>query len=220
VETIAPHLTQAGTYDSVTVSGPDAQTYLQSQISQEIRDLEVGGTRWTFLLEPTGKVEVLARVVRVDDETFRLETDPGFGEALLARVNRFKIRVKADTVLTLADQPIAAEAESRRVQAGWPRMGVEIESGTTIPAETGVTPLAVNFKKGCYPGQELVERMDSRGAAAPRSLCRLQVADGSAPGDPILIDGTEVGHLTSVDGTTALGYVKRSAEVGERISFA
>ena len=35
----------------------------------------------------------------------------------------------------------------------------EIVPGETIPAETGITDVAVSFTKGCYPGQELVERM-------------------------------------------------------------
>ena len=153
--------------DTVTITGADAMTYLQSQLSQEIRDLAVGGSRWTFLLEPNGRIDVLARVTRVADDTYRLDTDAGFGEALLARVNRFKIRVKADveltpatTTTTTADDAI----ERERIEAGWPRMGAEIVVGETIPAETGLNAVAVNFKKGCYPGQELVERMDSRAA--------------------------------------------------------
>ena len=44
---------------------------------------------------------------------------------------------------------------------------------------------------------------------APRQLRVLDVADGAAPGDPIVIDGIEVGRLTSVAGRRALGYVKR-----------
>ena len=51
--------------------------------------------------------------------------------------------------------------------------------------------------------------MDSRGASAPRQLRVLDVADGAAPGDPIVVDGVEVGRLTSVAGNRALGYVKR-----------
>jgi len=54
-----------------------------------------GESRWTFLLEPTGKVDVLARVTMIGDERFELDTDPGFGDVLEARLNRFKIRVKA-----------------------------------------------------------------------------------------------------------------------------
>jgi hypothetical protein len=56
--------------------------------------------------------------------------------------------------------------------------------------------------------------MDSRGAAPPRSLRVATVADGARPGDPIVHDGTEVGRLTSVAGTTGLGYVKRGVDIG------
>jgi tRNA-modifying protein YgfZ len=209
-----------GVADTVVVSGPDAAVYLQGQVSQELRELGVGERRWTFLLQPTGKIDVLAHITRTDTETFALQTDPGFGEALLARIERFKIRVKAETSLQPGPGPdaIPPEVERARIEAGWPRMGVEIVPGETIPAETGVTPVAVNFRKGCYPGQELVERMDSRGASAPRSLRRLEVAEGTTPGDPVLDPGgTDVGTITSVAGTTALGYVKRNADVGELI---
>src|SRR6185295_10634981 len=81
--------------DVVAIDGPDASTYLQSQASQDLRGMAVGDARWTFLLQPTGKVDVLARVTMVGDETFELDTDPGFGPVLEARLNRFKIRVKA-----------------------------------------------------------------------------------------------------------------------------
>jgi hypothetical protein len=94
-------------------------------------------------------------------------------------------------------------------------MGAEIVPGETIPAVTGVVPLSVDFTKGCYPGQELVERMDSRGADAPRSLRILEVVDAAATGAPILdADGNEVGVLTSIAGAVALGYVKRGVDVG------
>ena len=81
-------------------------------------------------------------------------------------------------------------------------------SGETLPAATGVVPVAVSFTKGCYPGQELVERMDSRGAAAPTLLRRIPDG-GFSPGDPYLVDGVEVGRVTSVAGGRALAYVRR-----------
>lgn len=213
---IPPHWSEPGSYDSVTLAGPDAATYLQSQLSQELRDLEVGGSRWSFVLEPTGKVEALVRVSRVGDDEFRLDVDAGFGDALLARIERFKIRVRAVTSSTSATVPVSEAAEASRVAAGWPAMGREIVPGQTIPAETGLTSLAVSFTKGCYPGQELVERMDSRGAAAPRSLRRVTVSAGTEAGDPVHDDtGAVVGTVTSVAGTTALAYVKRGVDLGD-----
>lgn len=204
--------------DHVVVEGPDALAYLQSQLSQDILDLSVGATSWTLVLDPTGKVESLARISRTGEDRFDLDTDAGFGEALLARLNRFKIRVDATTTLRAAASDAASEEhEIARVAAGWPRMGFEIEPGETIPAVIGVVPVAVDFAKGCYPGQELVERMASRGADAPRSLRIVEVDAGAARGDALrAADGTEVGTITSVSpaGGLALGYVKRGVDLG------
>ena len=102
---------------------------------------------------------------------------------------------------------------------GWPALGAELVPGETIPAATGLTRIAVSFTKGCYPGQELVERMDSRAAEAPRSLRRLIVAAGAAPGHPVLDGDDVVGELTSVAGTAAMGFVKRTSDVGEPVAF-
>ena len=206
-----------GVRDVVVVDGPDAQTYLQSQVSQDLDGMAVGDQRWTFVLEPTGKVDALARVVKVGEERFELDTDAGQGAALLARIDRFKIRVKAET--SLAGQRGEPADEELRVSLGWPRVGNEIIPGETIPAGTGLTAVAVSFTKGCYPGQELVERMDSRAAQAPRSLRRLTVSDAAAPGDPLLDGDVEVGVLTSVAGDRALGWVKRTSDLGDIVQF-
>jgi hypothetical protein len=206
-----------GIRDVVVVEGPDAQTYLHSQVSQDLNGMAVGEQRWTFVLQPTGKVDGLARVTKVADERFDLDTDAGYGEALLARIDRFKIRVAAETSLGEPFGDVADEVE--RVEMGWPRLGAEIVPGETIPGGTGLTAVAVNYTKGCYPGQELVERMASRAAEAPRSLRKLTVAPGAAVGDPVVDDGAEVGVLTSVSGTRAIGWVKRSSELGTVVQF-
>ena len=201
----------------MVVEGPDALTYLHSQVAQDLRDLEVGASTWTLVLDPTGKVESLARVTRTAEEQFDFDTDAGFGDALSARLNRFKIRVKAEISVVPSVSPSPSDAhEAARVTCGWPRMGFEIVPGQTIPAVTGVVPVAVNFTKGCYPGQELVERMESRGADAPMSLRIVDVADDASQGDPVVVDGAEVGTITSVSpaGGSALAMIRRGHDVG------
>jgi folate-binding protein YgfZ len=225
--------------DVVQVEGPDAASYLQSQLSQDLRPVQVGQSAWSFVLQPTGKVDVLLRVWRTGDDTFVLDTDAGFGDAMVARLNRFKIRVKADvtplewrciavrdetggsvpdgavvawgggydllgaapTAPDGADAGSAADLHAARVESAWPAMGAEIVPGETIPAETGITGVAVSFTKGCYPGQELVERMDSRAVTAPRLLQRLSAADAERLG----------ARVTSTAGGTVLAFVARSA---------
>jgi aminomethyltransferase len=104
-----------------------------------------------------------------------------------------------------------------RIEAGVPRMGNELNE-RTIPAEAGqdVIDRAVSFTKGCFTGQELVARIDSRGGRVPRLLRGLVITAGAlAPaGATVEVDGAVVGTLTSVSpspdgGAVALAYVKR-----------
>ena len=92
--------------------------------------------------------------------------------------------------------PVSRQAwEAARIEAGVPAMASELVPGT-LAAETGLLADTVSFTKGCYTGQELVERMASRGAAPPRRLAVVEVAGtagrageppegASAPGEPL-----------------------------------
>ena len=107
-----------------------------------------------------------------------------------------------------------AEFAESRVRACWPVMGTDITT-EMIPAETSVVEVAVSFTKGCYPGQELVERMDSRGSTAPRRLCRVICASGVKVGDEIVVNGEVVGKYTTVSGMMALALIKRGVEIND-----
>ena len=104
---------------------------------------------------------------------------------------------------------------AERVQCAWPLFGVDIDT-TSLPAETGLADVAVSFTKGCYPGQELVERMDSRGSTAPHLLMRLPrvantlTAPSAVAGEQYVASGTELGVCTSVAGDFALVQVRRA----------
>jgi folate-binding protein YgfZ len=102
-----------------------------------------------------------------------------------------------------------------RVDARWPRLGVDILVGD-IPATTGVVSAAVSFTKGCYPGQELVERMDSRGADAPVNL-RVISRDGVGVGSRVEVSPQDTGTVTSVGFTKAFVRVGRGSQIGESL---
>jgi folate-binding Fe-S cluster repair protein YgfZ len=79
----------------------------------------------------------------------------------------------------------------------------------------------VSFTKGCYTGQELVARIDSRGSNVPRHLRRLDVGGPVAVGDEVTVDGRPVGVVTSAtagpDGRwVALAYIRRGVDVPAR----
>ena len=122
--------------------------------------------------------------------------------------------------------PVGADAvEIRRIEAGLPWPGSEI-TDDVLPAETGQFERAVSFNKGCYLGQEIVERMRSRGSVAKR-LVGLHIQGDSVPTGETRLElssGHVVGAVTSAchspagNGVVALGYVKSaSAEVGTEL---
>jgi folate-binding protein YgfZ len=80
--------------DVLRVSGPDAVEYLQGQLSQDIAALEVGASADSLILTPQGKLDAFLRVSRTGDDELILDVDAGFGEAVAARLARFKLRVK------------------------------------------------------------------------------------------------------------------------------
>ena len=107
-----------------------------------------------------------------------------------------------------------------RVEAGVPAMGSELDE-RTIPAEAGVVERSVSFTKGCYTGQELVARIDSRGGHVPRRLRGVVMARPEPvppSGARVRAGGKEVGWLTSVAPAVggrppvALAYVGRALE--------
>ena len=192
----------------ISVSGPDAVSFLQGQLSQDVATLAVGEQGWTFLLEPQGKVVAFLRAERTADDAIELATDSPAAD-VVTRLERYKLRVKA-TVEVLSDGRPDAEAEAARVTAGVPG---HVDVVGRIPAETELVPIAVSFTKGCYTGQELVARIDSRGNNVPRLLRRIEAQATVKVGDAVTVDGQVLGEITSAAGSTAIASVHRSVEV-------
>jgi folate-binding protein YgfZ len=254
--------------DAIRLAGKDAVSYLQGQCSQDISVLGVGDSTDALLLEPRGRIDALIRVTRAGEEELIVDTDGGFGSEVIARLERFKLRVKVDISamnwtcvavrgpaaselppsedgsLRLASNwpglsgfdllgeaphafdgvPLCANEawQAARIEAGIPLMGSEIDE-KTIPAEAGLVERCVSFTKGCFTGQELVARLDSRGSNVARHLRGIVVA-GDSPhqnvvrGTELSLDDKVVGHVTSVAwspamrATVGLAYVHRSVD--------
>jgi glycine cleavage system T protein (aminomethyltransferase) len=116
---------------------------------------------------------------------------------------------------TYGTLPCGTEAvELLRIEAGSPRYGSELAEDT-LPLEAGLLN-ALSFTKGCYVGQEIVERARSRGHVNWK-LVGLAVASAPppAPGEKLAASGKEIGEVTSacfspsLGKTIALAYVRR-----------
>ncbi len=206
----APVRTRRVVRDGILVEGPDALSWLQGQLTQDLEAMAVAETRHSLVLSPQGKVESFCRVTREAEEGFLLDVEAGFGNALGERLRRFKLRVRVTM------EPVAVRAEERlglgwealgppevageqgflqppestedtafelaRIKTGFPRLGRELTE-RSIPQEAGEELVArtVSFTKGCYTGQELVARLDARGSNVPRKLRLLEASGGPVP---------------------------------------
>lgn len=121
-------------------------------------------------------------------------------------------------------EPVGADAlEILRVEAGIPRFGRDF-GPDNFPQETGAEE-AVSYTKGCYLGQEVVARIHYRGGVQ-KTLRGLVFETAPAPGTPILFEGREVGTVTTVVDSIALGRPaglvilhRRGAEPGTRLDL-
>ncbi len=146
-------------------------------------------------------------------ESFELLLPPGDTE----RVSEALQKAGAKPVGTAA-------LDLLRIAAGIPRYGVDIRE-RDLPQETE-QERALNFSKGCYVGQEIVERIRSRGQVR-RKFTGFEI-EGALPaaGSKIQVDGKDVGEITSAaslpvatgERRVALGYIRReSATPGKQV---
>ncbi len=260
--------------DVVEVRGRDASSYLQGQISQDVDSISTGGSAWSLVLAPTGKLTAWFRLHRVTDDRFLIDVEAGWAAPLVERLERFKLRTAVEfslldgwqmlsvrkevndpdpeqTVLTIQaalsqaalsatfswpgfsgsdhlDVGLDARSgieiddaafEQARIRAGVPRLGLDIGENT-IPAEGGANLIegSVSFTKGCYTGQELVARIDSRGGNVPRPLRVLIGEQALEIGGVVTFDGREAGVVTSAAGKAALAPLMRKVEPGSLVS--
>jgi aminomethyltransferase len=185
------------------IAGPKAREVLVAAGIQipEMQALEIAEAKCTCDCECTS-----CPVVRGDDPTvqnYELWLAPG------------DVKKTWDALVLHGATPVGSEAlELWRTVSGIPLYGVDIRE-RDLPQETEQAR-ALNFNKGCYVGQEIVERIRSRGAVH-RKFCGFQADSGAdiKAGMKVALADKDVGEITSVAslGTgrplLALGYIRR-----------
>jgi folate-binding protein YgfZ len=129
-----------------------------------------------------------------------------------------------DTLLKAGATPVGAEAlELARIATGIPRYGQDIRE-RDLPQETGQMR-AISFTKGCYIGQEIVERIRARGSLH-RAFSGFRIVEGPLPtlGSKVQASGKDVGEVTSAavlpgDVAVALGYIRKEAAPGSMVEI-
>jgi folate-binding protein YgfZ len=134
----------------------------------------------------------------VPDDVHTLPTDWAghSGVDLLGPVDA--VRAVSATLDPTVERWTPERFEAFRIEAGVPRLGVDLDD-RTIPQEAFLERDAVSFTKGCFVGQELVCRIDTRGHVN-RYLRGVHIPGGPTPprGATVVVDGADRGTLTSV----------------------
>jgi aminomethyltransferase len=195
----------AETWGLVLISGPKATGLIQSAFGTDVNGLKP----LSFMTQEIGGQPAL--LIRTEETG---ETD-------------IEILLPADGLATTWERlwavgmpmglkPFGAQArEMLRIEAGLPRAGLDLTE-EVVPPEANLEGIAFSLTKGCYPGQEVVARMDTYGSVR-RHLVGLLLQDAVLPpkGAKLFSGDREVGwvsssaHSPSVGCSVAFGFPLR-----------
>ncbi len=191
---------------AIGLTGPDSRRVLESAgiTVPDLVHLQFADTTW----QHGGQAKKIS-VFRAGEEareSWQLWIAPADVDELRAALLKAGARPVGTTALNLF-----------RISRGIPQFGIDIRE-RDLPQETGQTR-ALNFTKGCYLGQEIVERIRSRGAVHRQLTAFTVEGELPAPGAKIVADQKEVGEITSSavlplpsgDRPVVMGYLRRDA---------
>jgi folate-binding protein YgfZ len=219
----------------IRIHGADAQHFLQGLVTNDVSGLSDGPV-YAGLLTPQGKYMADFFLIPDGDDVL-LDIDAALAATILPRLNMYKLRADVsldETDLKVArgtgQAPDGAVTDPRHDAMGWrlygqtdaqdgtdwdairvahciPETGIELTPDTFI-LEAGFERLnGVDFRKGCYVGQEVTARMKHK--TELRKGLTLVDIQGSAPvGTKIMAGEKEAGTLFTQSGGRAIAYLR------------
>jgi len=218
----------------ISVTGAEAEPFLNNILTASTLGLETIAYRYGALLTPQGKVIADMLIARAGDAIL-LDCARIAAPTVLKRLTLMKLRA-AVTIAAREDLAVFAFAgapdprdpraphrllapdagatsdatayHAARIAAGLPEQGADFGLEEVFPADINMDLIGgVDFRKGCFVGQEVASRMKRRGTARRRTL-KVSVAGIVAGPAPIVADGFEIGTLTSFSGDVGLARVR------------
>ncbi|UWQ76052.1 folate-binding protein YgfZ [Leisingera sp. M658] len=217
------------------LSGADARSFLQGLVTNNVDRLD-DGLVYAALLTPQGKY-LADFFLAADGDAVLLDVEASLAEGLLKRLNMYRLRADVQVELTdlqvkrgTGPAPEGALSDPRHAAMGWRLYGAEggddgsdwdavrvahcipetsVELGTeSYILEAGFEALnGVDFRKGCYVGQEVTARMKHK--TELRKGFRTVEVEGTAPvGTEITSGGKPVGTLFTQSGGKGIAYLR------------
>jgi folate-binding protein YgfZ len=222
-------------------SGAEAQKLLFDVVTGRLL-AEAGSPVWWALLSPQGKIQAEG-LSTFEDGAFWLDVDDSVADAFLKRMRMYKLRAAVEiadlreshAVGWAGDGPhtrvVGTKTESAqwdapdnsydesRIQQGIAEQGPDFPADSLFPHDIGMDLLGgLDFKKGCYIGQEVVSRMEHRGTARRRPVI---VSGADVPaGSAVVVGGRESGTIGKVVGGKAVAIVRLDRFDGGEVTVA
>lgn len=223
------------------LTGADRTEFLQGLITNDIKGLS-DGMIYAAMLTPQGKY--LADFFLVaEGDAILLDVHSSLAPGLTQRLNMYKLRADVQISATdiepargLSEAPEGAFPDPRHPKMGWraydgrpseeedfdavrvahviPETGIELTPDSYI-LEVGFERLhGVDFRKGCYVGQEVTARMKHK-TELRKGLVQVSITGTAPVGSEIAADGKSVGNLFTQSGGQAIAYLRFDRAKGE-----
>ncbi|MCK0095408.1 folate-binding protein [Yoonia sp. F2084L] len=219
----------------LSIGGEDRVSFLQGLVTNNVTKAD-GGIIYTALLTPQGKFIADFFVVGEDDRLLidvATSHAPTLGQRLMMYRLRAAITIEQTDLIVSRGTgaiPDGAFADPRHPEMGWraygdadisddtdwdalrvahmiPKTGIELGDDTYV-LEAGFEALnGVDFKKGCFVGQEIVARMKHK-TTLKKGLAQVSILGEASPGDAITANGKPAGTLHTVSGDKALAFLR------------
>jgi hypothetical protein len=192
----------------VLLKGKAGLDLLHRISSVDIKHLKLKQKTKGLLLNPAGKIESFFEIELLNQD----EAEITFQDDFLALLDKFTFAEQYQ-ITPLEPAPESLLSERARILELTPKLGNEfLPNGETNPLEINLRS-AIADQKGCYPGQEVIEKIVSLGSPA-RKLCLLEtqmiITSMQTPTPVTTPDGIEVGTMTSFDDRLALALIRRT----------
>ncbi|MGH1422249.1 MAG: YgfZ/GcvT domain-containing protein [Hyphomonas sp.] len=213
------------------LSGPDVFGLLERTVTHTVENWTDGEIRFGALLTPQGKI-IAEYLALFTDGDILLDCHESAVDDLAKRLKMFRLR--ADVTIEIAtdlrsvtgqhSDPRSAELPGRnivpetqvegrltdwpalRIAAGIPEQGSDFDSAQVFPTDVNMDQVAgVDYKKGCFVGQEVASRMKRKGTIRKRTL-RIDCSSLEVGAD--VRCGGLIGEVTSCDASHGLALIR------------
>lgn len=221
----------------ITLTGPDTIALLERTVTNNVKEWTKGELRYGALLTPQGKIIADYLALRTEDGVW-LDVHEDAAEDLSKRLKMFRLRSKVDIEIDPSVAAIAAdtgetdarsdtlgarayhppekaeimdedEAAALAIQAGVPEWGRDYRAAEVFPTDVNMDVMGgIDYRKGCFVGQEVASRMKRRGNIRKRTLRLDFEATAPEPGTTVMAGNTKLGEITSALGPHALARIR------------